>query len=63
MQIRSQTAKNRDAQQDKLLRDFPQQENEIERIEDKNNSLDGEDNAENDDEEENQEKEEFGKKT
>jgi len=35
MQTRSQTAKNRDAQQNKPPRDFPQQENETERIKDR----------------------------
>ncbi|EGI69386.1 hypothetical protein G5I_01873 [Acromyrmex echinatior] len=59
MQTRSQIAKNRNAQQDKLPRDFPQQENETERIEDRNDSLDGESDAESDNEEKNQEKEEF----
>ena len=59
IQTRSQTTKNRDAQQDKLSRDFPQQENETERAKDRNDSLDGEGDAESDNEEENQEKEEF----
>ena len=57
--LEAKQQKNRDVQQDKLPRDFPQQENETERAKDKNDLLDGEGDAESDNEEENQEKEEF----
>jgi len=53
MLTRSQTTKNRGAQQDKLPRDFPQQKNKTERIENKNDSSDGEGDIESNNEEEN----------